>query len=167
MNIIDIILAILLIVGFIRGIQRGLFVEVASLLALILGIFGAIHFSYFVGDYLAERVSWEENYITIASFAATFVIIVIAISMVGKFLTKVADFAALGLLNKILGGIFSVLKVGLVLSIILLVLHKFSDNIPFIDEEEQEESVLYRPVKELAPTLFPNFVKVVEDEVDD
>ena len=52
------------------------------------------------------------------------VIIVLAISLAGKALTKLADFAALGLLNKLLGGVFGGLKIGLILSILLIVFSK-------------------------------------------
>jgi membrane protein required for colicin V production len=45
MNYIDIIIGIVLIVSAISGFRKGLIVEVASLAALILGIWGAIHFS--------------------------------------------------------------------------------------------------------------------------
>ena len=166
MNTFDIIIAALLILGFVRGLNRGLFVEVASLAALIAGIFGAIHFSNFVGNFLDDRVSWEENYITIVSFAITFAIIVIIIASIGKVLTKIADFASLGLLNKLLGGVFGALKIGLVLSIILLVLNKLNNTIPFVSEEQQENAILYEPVKDLAPTLFPDFLNVVEEETD-
>ena len=164
MNTFDIIIAALLIFGFIRGLLKGLFVEVASLVALIAGVYGAIHFSYFVGDFLAEKVSWDERYITIVSFAITFAIIVLVIALLGKMLTKVADFAALGLLNKLLGGVFGALKIGLILSIILLVFTKLNNTIPFISDEQKDDAILYEPVKNLAPTLFPNFLKVVEDE---
>ena len=164
MNTFDIIIAALLIFGFIRGLLKGLFVEVASLVALIAGVYGAIHFSDFVGNFLAEKVSWDERYITIVSFAITFAIIVLVIALLGKMLTKVADFAALGLLNKLLGGVFGALKIGLILSIILLVFTKLNNTIPFISDEQKDDAILYEPVKNLAPTLFPNFLKVVEDE---
>lgn len=167
MNTFDIILGALLIFGFVRGLLKGLFVEVASLIALVAGIYGAIHFSYFVGDYIVNYVSWEEKYITIASFAITFAIIVLAISLLGKALTKIADFAALGMLNKILGGVFGALKIGLILSVILLVFTKLNDTIPFVSSEQQEDSILYKPVKTLAPTLFPNFLKLVEEEANE
>ena len=52
MNIFDIGIAVLLIFGFVRGVMKGLFVEVASLVALIGGVYGAIHFSYFIVDFL-------------------------------------------------------------------------------------------------------------------
>ena len=45
MSIIDIVLGALLLFGLIRGAMKGLFVEIASLFALVLGVFGAIHFS--------------------------------------------------------------------------------------------------------------------------
>jgi membrane protein required for colicin V production len=164
MNVFDIILAALLTFGFIRGLIKGLFVEVASLLALVLGIYGAIHFSYFAGNLLSAYVSWEERYITIVSFAITFALIVIIIALLGKMLTKIADFASLGILNKILGGIFGLLKIGLILSIVLLVFSKLNNTIPFISDDQKESSVLYEPVKNLAPMIFPDFVTVIDKE---
>lgn len=164
MNTFDIILAALLLFGFIRGLFKGLFVEVASLVSLVAGVYGAIHFSYFVGNFLAQYVSWEEKYITLVSFALTFAIIVLVIALLGKIFTKIADFASLGLLNKFLGGAFGALKVGLILSIVLLIFSKLNNTIPFISEEQTNNSVLFKPIKNLAPTLFPNFLKVSEGE---
>ncbi|PHQ55251.1 MAG: colicin V production protein [Lutibacter sp.] len=166
MNIFDVIIAALLIFGFIRGLLKGLFVEVASLVALIAGVYGAIHFSYFIAVLLADTVSWDERYITIVSFAITFGIIVLVIGLLGKMFTKIADFASLGLLNKFFGGIFGVLKIGLVLSVILLIFTKLNNTIPFISDQQKEDAVLYEPVKNLAPMLFPNFLKVAEEATD-
>ncbi len=164
MNTFDIIIASLLIFGFIRGLLRGFFVEIASLISLVLGIYGAIHFSYFAGNFLANIVDWDEQYITIVSFAITFAVIVVVISLLGKIFTKIADFAALGLLNKLLGGLFGALKIGLVLSIGLLIFSKLNSSEFFISNTQKESSVLYKPVKKLAPTLFPNFLSVYEND---
>lgn len=159
MSIIDIVLAALLLFGFIRGLFKGLFVEIASLVALVLGVYGAIHFSYFAADLLESKVDWNEKTINIVAFAITFVIIVLAISLAGKALTKLADFAALGLLNKLLGGLFGALKIGLILSVLLIVFGKLNNTLPFMEKEDLEESVLYKPVKSLAPMIFPNLIK--------
>jgi len=164
MNTIDIIIAALLVFGFVRGLIKGLFVEIASLVALIAGIYGAIHFSFYVGNVLVKYVSWEERYITIVAFAITFGLIVLVIALLGKIFTKIADFASLGLLNKIAGGVFGSLKSALILSIVLLVFSKLNDTLPFISEAQQNDAILYEPVKELAPTLFPSFVKVIKEK---
>ena len=158
MNIIDIVLGALLLFGLLRGLFKGLFVEVASLLALILGLYGAIHFSNFAADFLQSRTEWNEKTINITAFAITFVIIVLAISLAGKALTKLADFAALGMLNKLLGGVFGVLKIGLILSVLLIVLDKMNNTLTFIEEYNINGSVLYKPVKSMAPTIFPSII---------
>ena len=164
MAVIDIILAALLLFGFVRGLMKGLFVELASLVSLVAGVYGAIHFSYFVGDFLKDSVDWDEKYISIVAFAVTFIVIVIVISLLGKLFTKVADFASLGILNKLLGGVFGALKLGLILSVLLIVFDKLNSTIPFVNKEQTEDSILYKPVKELAPMIFPNFLKVDEGE---
>ncbi len=78
--------------------------------------------------------------------------------MAGKALTKLADFASLGILNKLLGGVFGALKVGLILSIVLIVFNKMNSTIPLVEEHEIKDSILYNPVKSIAPFIFPNFV---------
>jgi membrane protein required for colicin V production len=166
MNTFDIIIAAILVFGFVRGLFRGFFVEVASLVALIAGIYGAIHFSYFASNILVNYVYWDERYITIVSFAITFAVIVLAISLLGKMFTKIADFASLGFLNKLLGGIFGTLKLGFILSVIILVFDKLNSSIPFVSDKMKEDSILYEPVKNLTPTLFPNFIEIVEEKTD-
>ena len=165
MSVLDIILGALLLFGLINGFIKGLFVEIASLLALILGVYGAIHFSNFAADLLQSRFDWSEKTINITAFAITFVIIVLAISLAGKALTKIADFAALGIINKLLGGVFGALKIGLILSVVLIVFDKMNRTLPFVDESELKDSILYNPVKSLAPTIFPSIIKG-EDEDD-
>src|SRR5690606_7692052 len=120
MGILDIIIGLLLLYGLYKGIRNGLFVELASLIALIAGLYGAIHFSYIVGEYLSKNMEWNERYVNTTSFLITFILIVLVVNMAGKLLTKIADFAMLGLLNKIAGGIFGALKVAVILGALLI-----------------------------------------------
>ncbi len=154
MSFIDIILGAVILFGLIRGVKNGLFVEVASLVALVAGIYGAIHFSYIVGDYLAARVDWDEKYLNLAAFAATFVIIILIVSWLGKLLTKMADFAALGSLNKILGGLFGGLKMAVILGAVLVFFHRTNNMMTFVDDETIENSILYEPVHGIGETVF-------------
>jgi len=66
-------------------------------------------------------------------------------------------------LNKLLGGVFGALKIGLILSVLLIVFSKMNSVIPFVGEEDIKESVLYKPVKSLAPLIFPSIIKSEED----
>ncbi|MEM6685077.1 MAG: CvpA family protein [Bacteroidota bacterium] len=155
MNFIDIILGGAIVGGFARGLMKGLFLEVASLVGLIVGLYGAIHFSYFAGDFLVENFpSWEENYVNLAAFAITFIVILIAVTMAGKLLTKVADFASLGILNKILGGAFGGLKMAVIVGAALVFFENANNTMQFVEEDKIAESKLYAPVKDVGGFVF-------------
>jgi membrane protein required for colicin V production len=158
---------VILIIAFVRGFIKGFFVEIASLIALIGGVYGAIHFSYFAANILKKYVDWSENYIALTAFAVTFIIIVIAVSSLGKVLTKMANFAALGLINKIFGGVFALLKSGVILSVVFVFIARVNSTIPFIEKETLDTSVLYTPVKEIVPTIFPQIIEEIDEKKQD
>ncbi len=164
MNFLDIILGLLLVWGLYKGLKNGLFVELAGLVALIAGIYGAIHFSYIAGEYLSEQMDWEERYIKIAAFLITFSAIVLLVHFSGKLLTKIADFAMLGLLNKIAGGIFGVVKVAVILGALLIFFEKATASIRPDDNKMINESVLYSPLRDIGALVFS---LVINSERDD
>jgi membrane protein required for colicin V production len=40
-----------------------------------------------------------------------------------------------------------------------MVFNKLNKTLPFIEAQDLEESILYEPVKSLAPMVFPNLIK--------
>ncbi|MCP4977108.1 MAG: CvpA family protein [Maribacter sp.] len=165
MGFLDIVIGLLLIYGLYKGLKNGLFVEIASIIALVAGLFGAIHFSYIAGDYLSQNMEWNERYINITAFIITFIIIVLVVHLAGKFLTKIADFAMLGLLNKLAGAIFGALKVAVILGALLVFFERANSSVNLVKSETLEESILYEPVKEIGAFVFSKVLKGKE-EVD-
>ena len=166
MPVIDIILAALIIYGVIRGLFRGLFVEVAGLLALVLGVYGATHFSNYAAEFLTEQFDWQGHTINASAFVITFIVIVVVISLAGKALTKLASFVFLGLLNKILGGLFGGAKIALILSVIIMLMNKVYWAKSLISEEDKNQSILYQPVSELAPLVMPSLLTIEQETKD-
>ena len=68
MNVFDIIIGIVLILGFYKGFKNGLILEVTSLLGLIFGIVGAFYITKFYGLYIGRWLDWEESYLKITTF---------------------------------------------------------------------------------------------------
>lgn len=163
MNLIDIIFGIVLILGAIKGFKKGLFVELASLIGLIAGVFGAIYFSHYAGDWLAAKTSWGEQTINLTAFAITFIIIVLVVHQAGKLLTKVADFAMLGIINKLAGAIFSVLKYAFLLSVVLMFIDAAGRYVTLIGNDNKEESILYSYVQPFAPYLLPSILEKADE----
>ena len=163
MAVLDIILSVLLVYGLYKGFSKGLFVEVASLLSLLVGLYGAIHFSFFAENWLETKMDWDAKYIQIVAFAITFFGLLLLVSLVGKIVTKIIDAAQLGLLNKIAGAAFGLAKIALIVSVIINLFSKLNDTITFVDQDTLTDTILYAKVKSFAPTIFPSIMEEIEN----
>ena len=164
MNIFDVVIVVLLVFAFIRGFLKGFFVEITSLIALFGGIWGAIHFSHFTVELLERYVNWDKNYILLIAFAITFITVAMGVSYLGKGLTRIADVVALGLVNKIMGGIFALLKSLVIISVIIVFFSRINNTIPFVEKTTLENSILYVPVKRITQVIFPSITKKLENK---
>lgn len=155
MNYIDIIIIIVLAFAMVRGFINGLVKEVASLAALILGIWGAIKFSAFTAEKLYDYFDLTGKYVGLISFLITFGIIVIIIHFIGLLVNKLMEAVALGFINRLLGIAFGLLKSVLIMSVIFVVLNAIDTRRPFLPKEKIEQSLLYNPISDIAPAIFP------------
>ena len=163
MNLLDIILGIILIFSFFQGTKKGLFVTLASLIGLVLGIIGAIYFSDYAASYINEWFSWNKQTTSFVAMAVTFIAIVIIVNWAGKFLTKIADFAFLGIFNKLLGGVFNMIISAFIVSVIFMFFNEWNATEYVISEEKKNNSYLYEPIANLAPLVLPSLVEEIEN----
>jgi membrane protein required for colicin V production len=155
MNWIDLVIVILLGLSVITGFTNGFVKEVASLAALILGIWGAVKFSTFTAAKLYEWFDMSGQYVGIIAFLVTFLIIVVIIHFIGVLADKFIDAISLGFLNRILGMVFGLLKSVLILSVIFVILNALDARHPFLPKEKIEQSRFYNPISDIAPAIFP------------
>jgi membrane protein required for colicin V production len=156
MGLLDIILGVLLAFALYKGIRNGLFIELASLISLIVGIYVAIKFSSFMKGVLSGFVHWNPNTIQVFAFVLTFMLVVIGISILAKILTQVNDLAFLGWLNKLGGGLFRVLKTVLIVSIVFTVFEKINYHNYLAKKETLDNSLFYNPIQKTAGYIFPS-----------
>ena len=151
--IIDVVLIVPILWAAFVGFKKGLIIEVISLLALVLGIFGGIYLSDYIGELLKETISSE--YLPIAAFGLTFIVIVILMYLIGRMLEKAINMVHLKLLNKIAGMIFGAAKVILIISILIMIVNSYDKKINFIPEEFKESSLLFVPLGDLSLKIIP------------
>ena len=84
MNIFEVIVLILLLYGLMMGLIKGFIIEVAGIIALILGVTGSFKFARILEVYLNSYVDWSPKTIQIASFIILFIIIIYAVSLLAK-----------------------------------------------------------------------------------
>lgn len=164
MHALDIIILIVLGFGLVKGFFKGLFVELASLIGLVAGVYGAYYFSGYCANFLREHFNWNEDYLQISAFALTFLLILLSIIVAGKALTKLADFAALGLLNKFLGGLFGLLKMTVIIGVLIMLFALINSNLVLVEEKTLQTSIFYEPIKAIASNIFPDILETIISE---
>lgn len=156
MSYLDIFLGGSLIYGFVRGFWNGFFIELASFVSLLLGIYVAIKFSYLTKSIVASYVSWNPKTIQIVAFILTFILVVIGISFLAKFLTKMANKASLGIVNKVMGSVFGLLKMILMLSVLLSLFQKINFDYTFAKKSTIDNSYFFNPIQKTAEIIYPS-----------
>jgi membrane protein required for colicin V production len=163
MNLPDILIILIIVLFAIHGFIKGLIHELASLAGLILGIYASFQFSGQLEGYLTEYLNVPEKYSYITSFILIFIVVVIVIHLIGKLIEKMIGLIALGLLNKLAGSIFGILKAIVLISLAMLVINHFDNEL--ISDEKKEDSLFYKPIKKVAPLLWEGFEKYGRDKL--
>ena len=155
MNFLDIVIILPLLYGAWIGFRKGLIIEVCTLLAFVLGIWGGINFSEYVSDWIADNVDVDTEYLPIVAFTITFLAVGALVFFAGKAIEKLINLAALKPLNKLGGLGFGIVKFVFVLSVGLVILEAYDSQSAFIPEKLKKNSLLYEPVKDLSLETIP------------
>jgi membrane protein required for colicin V production len=156
MNYLDIIIAIILFLFGFKGFRKGLIIEVVTLLAFAIGIYGAMHFSDFTASHLQDFVEINPKHLNTVAFVLTFILLVILVNVIGKWVTSLIKAMNLGFFNKLGGVVFGVAKGVLLCSILVMVLNNFQ-LIGMVKPEVREQSKLYPYIEETVPYVYRGF----------
>ena len=132
---------------------------IASILALVLGILGAMKFHEITGKYLDNWFDVSPEHLSLLSFAVTFVAIVLIVHLAAFLVDKLIKAIALNLVNRAAGMVFGLLVTAFVISIILLPIDAANKEKEFISKKTIEGSLLYAPLTRLAPAIIPRLNK--------
>lgn len=154
MNYIDIILLLPLLYGAFVGFSKGLVIEIATLLGLILGVYVAIRYSVYTEDFLHDFLNISTEYLSYIALGITFLVVMMLVCLLGKMLTKLVDMVSLGLVNKFLGTILGAAKYFVVLCVVLLIVQDLDDKFHFISKETRENSLLFDPFLTFAQQMY-------------
>jgi membrane protein required for colicin V production len=152
---VDIFFLICFIPAVIGGLMNGLVRQVASLLALVLGIWAGWHFSSLVAQGITIFIKDNDSLVNIISFAIVFIVVLILVNMIGRGLSKIVQLALLGWLDKLLGVIFGIVKYAFVLSVLIYFVNSLNDLYSFIPDDFFSGSKLFPILEKIAPSVFP------------
>lgn len=124
MNILDIVIAVTVGFCLVRGIFRGIVMELTSIAGVFVGFYGA-YYLYSPVTNLISHVVADKPYLNAVSFLLTFVLLFLAVGLIGFLLKNLLKALELGWADRILGGVFGFFKAVLIVTLLLVPLTTF------------------------------------------
>ena len=155
MNILDIILLICFVPALIQGIRKGFIAQAISIISIVAGIWASARFADVVSAWVAQYITASEQVMKVVAFALILIVVFIILGLVGRLLEGLFNLVLLGWVNRLLGVVFALLKTALIIGLLIIVFTSINDNFHFVQESVLNESVLYPHLKKIAFEVFP------------
>ncbi len=150
MTIVDIVLAILILLGAYSGYRDGFIVSLFSLVAVVLGMLGGFKLMGNFMVLLANNYNIDEKVLPYLAFGLVFIIIVVSVNLLGKLIRTTLDKSILGRFDKGVGALFGIVRMAFMLSILLWIIDSL--KVPF-PKEWAENSWLHTNTANFAPMV--------------
>lgn len=149
MTAIDVVFLVFLCWFGFLGLKNGLIYEIASLAALVLGIWGAQKFSCLIACRLPET-----DFTRPAAFALTFAVVVLLVHLAGKGMRKIITLAVPKAVDHLFGLLFGTCKVVAAASVILCFVQTVDKKEIILTQETREKSMTCKYVAPVIPALL-------------
>lgn len=164
MNIFDIVVGIVAVLFLFKGLKRGLFVELAGFVALFLGLWLSYSYYEFISaQYVSQYLDWSEESLQIFSFFVLFIIVVSLVHLLAKLITGFLNIIALGLVNRLFGGLFGLMKLLLLLIVFYLSLDYLDTFYSLKSEDWLEDSLVFQNTFGLYRNYLPALAELFEE----
>jgi membrane protein required for colicin V production len=162
MNVFDIIVYVALAWAVFNGWRRGFLLQMMSLVAVVAALYLSVRYCSEVGTFLGVDGSVHR----VVGFIVIFVITLILLTIVGYLMRKVFRFAGLGTVDIIFGILFSVLKIGVIVSAMFAWFAIVNKDYDWASKQTIEESRWFTPISGVVDKLTPYFEELKSEILD-
>ena len=124
MNLLDIIFAVLLVLGLVRGVMVGLVRQMASVAGLLAGGYAAYFYYPEISSLLAGWIL-KATYRDLVAFLLIFISVYFIVIMVSRLLQFLITISMAGWLDRLLGMVLGFLKAAIVCAVVLIAVDLF------------------------------------------
>ena len=144
MNWLDILLLLPLLIGLVRGLMHGFISEIITFLVVILGVLGARIAAPPFSAWMLLQFAWPQGVCDVVAYVLVFLGIAIILSILARLLTKLMKAIHLSWANRLFGGVFGIVKYGVLVLLVVFVIHKTDEAFHYLDESPVvQTSVVY------------------------
>lgn len=153
MNVFDIIVYVALAWAVFNGWRRGFLLQMMSLVAVVAALYLSVKYCSEVGAMLGLDGTTQP----IVGFIVIFAVTLILLTIVGYLMRKVFRFAGLGMVDILFGILFSVLKIGVIVSALFAWFAAVNKDYDWASKQTVEESRWFTPISGVVDKLTPYF----------
>jgi membrane protein required for colicin V production len=147
MSLIDVGIVIFILFGIYAGYREGFLLELFSLLGILLGVLGGFKLMGWAMVFLSDKFNVDKKVLPYIAFAAVFIGIVIAVSLLGKMLKLSVGKSFLGKIDQVAGALLGTVKTIFMLSVTIWILEALKVDL----DKWSSNSALYSFVADFAP----------------
>lgn len=159
MNILDIIVYISLAWAIFSGWRKGFLLQMLSLIGVVASLYMAVEY----GAQAAALFGIEGTAATVTGFIVIFLAGMLIIAVGGHLARAIFRFAGLGMADVALGITFSVVKMGLIVSVIFAWIATINSDYKWIEKPTIEESRWFEPLSQVPKKLTPYFEELKDN----
>lgn len=168
MTILDLVIIIVVAIGFILGYKDGLIRKIVGLIGFILAIYLSLKYAPEIGK-LVESIIGIEYYLSRILGGMIIFIVIVVITAALKRIIHPFD-KVNNVINQVLGGIIGGIQILFFISAVFFLLNVFS--VP--NKESRHESMFYNKVNSIIPLTIeymsdytPETKKIIKDYIND
>ena len=155
MNALDIILLAAFIPAVWRGLKKGFLEQFLMLAGLVLGVWAAYRFSSLMCSVIRPHIDESDTMISVLGFVLVLVLVVLAVFLIAKLLTRVIKTTFVGWVDKLLGVVAGILVTGIVLSALIISFDSLNQSLELYTGDYLQKSHAYNILKDVGYKAFP------------
>lgn len=154
MNYIDFIIVLIVLIGALYGLIKGVFRQLGSLGGFVAGVLVSRLFGGSFASLLQQMFDLPAGVSRIAAYSLLFLLVYLICLQLMRLIHHISHQVALGWLDRLVGALFGALKYLVIFSILLNLVHIIDPKVRMLPAREVSTSHLYGYALRIAPALF-------------
>ena len=154
MNYIDFIIVLIVLIGALYGLIKGVFRQLGSLGGFVAGVLVSRLFGGSFASLLQQMFDLPAGVSRIAAYSLLFLLVYLICLQLMRLIHHISQQVALGWLDRLAGALFGALKYLVIFSILLNLVHIIDPKLRMLPAREVSTSHLYGYALRIAPALF-------------
>ena len=162
----DIILIVSLVIGFAIGYFKGLISQVSLGAGVVLGLLQAVLFYAPLSGRIERWTGWDSLVCSIAAFVGIILAVILLFKIVGWLLSALMNAINLGIIDRILGAVFSTVIALLLVVGITNAANSIMPQLELFSRTTQRQSLLYNKVQDMTLSLLGEVKKEIDEKAE-